>query len=303
MNCQRMPIVFKLNSGLHIGDTELGFIEKTRYFAPSKNLWAMVTKELTNKYYDQPRHKNFRDVGFELDYKIKFTNFYLWNNGLLKISCFDDNKGLLWDGTSESRFVKDFIATKASTAIDMNSSSAQENMLHELEFIKPVVCDKPVFLVGEMFFKDDSIKILDKNIPIKEIFTEGLKGCELYLGGKSNCGFGNIQYIQEEDRLSDLKNFKFQEIISFDIHNNVFNANLKNKTSLPCFLKVSNEHNKIDIKGDIELITLRECCPERGTGNQPVCHGYYWKPGSIINSTEENEIVVKIAQYGYWELQ
>ena len=50
-NWYKIPLKYKLLSPLYIGYRNLGMIDITRYYVPSRNFWGTVTKQLTENYF------------------------------------------------------------------------------------------------------------------------------------------------------------------------------------------------------------------------------------------------------------
>lgn len=193
-------LFLKLHSGMYIGFSQLGYIQKTRWFIPAKNLWAMLTQRITEKYSKNKNYSDYEYVGNLLKEHIRFTCFYFWTeeDGL----CFPEYTcdGLKWGKLTEARFVKKFLGNYTSTAIDMNTTSAEENSLHELEYITPITKfdygsgnkQEQVYAVGKIFC-DGKLSFKKINIELEledilELFTKNA-----FLGGESKYGYGRVE--------------------------------------------------------------------------------------------------------------
>ncbi len=299
MGWQRQTLFFEVKSGLHIGAQTLGFIKRTRWFIPSKILWAMTTRVITEFLFPNNSSQHYELIGDEVDKQIRFTNFYLWTENHAKgyTPEFTD-KGLLWGGLKPCEFAQNFIGTQTSTALSMASTSAEENMLHEVEYILPFSRSRQqVYLVGEIFYKEN-LEIKGKTISniLDTIFLESY----LYLGGESAYGYGRVIYNSEPPETHS--QWKFTAIAALEEKENKLCCRFQNDQYLPCFVKVSPCNTNTEFAGDVELLVAREIDQKRGYGQSIKSHNFCWIPGTKVTSKSEEKPIFSIEEKGFWNL-
>ena len=301
MEWQRQTLVFRLDSGLHIGSGQLGFIGRTRWFVPAKNLWAMTTRVLTQQLYagQSQISRRYAPVGAAIDRRLKFTNFYLWHDNRWYLPKYDADKGLLWGGTSEGEFAAAFLGSYLATALDMDSSAAAENTLHEMEYLLPQRQQLPVYLLGEVFYPPDAtVNLPEQSLTVADILSRLTSSDDLYLGGESCYGYGRVTLLPEHEAAAT----RFDVISKIEEDSGEVYCYCEPGLPLPCFLKVDHQCDQ-SLAGDIELLVQREWeekKAEQGAGQRLVCHGYYWLPGTICGDSTASRRW-QIGAYGFWK--
>lgn len=290
---------FRLKSPLYIGYHKVFHFYKTRYYVPAKIIWASITAKLA----DLCGISDYNRIGEFLKKAMRFSYLYLLADNQLYIPSYT-KEGIKLGQIFQHDFEKKFISSQAFSAIDPYSFTAEERMLHEVEFINPYTINegKPVFLKGLVWIRsiDEKIaKMSPENDEVKieidgrviDFKTELIN--YLQIGGERKYGFGLIE-INEFEKISD--------IISKGFYGNWEEKGEDILISLskdePIWAHVKHS-NSLQLNGDIELLVEREWDLKRGAGRNIRSHGICWVPGSIVVS--EN-IKFKIAEFGIWEL-
>lgn len=290
MDWQRKTLVFQLNSGLCIGSGTLGFIKHTRWFVPSKILWAMTTKAVTESVCKPLEAKQYQEVGNAMDASIKFTNFYLLTreNGDIWYRPEFTKNGLLWGKLKGYEFAQKFLATYTSTALTIESTSAEEDTLHEIEYLLPRYRSNGqgsgnVYLAGQMFYRsEEGIVAGGKKISVGEIL-QSFQNANLYMGGESAYGYGQVKYLSDCNCSLNFDSIQKVEDGQPGRPICTFTAN----NPLPSFLKVVPQGNT-RLSGETELLVGREWAFQRnsgkeGAGQKITSRGFCWSPGTIVN--------------------
>ena len=287
---------FQLKSPLHIGSHKIMHFMKTRPYAPGKLLWGALTSKLAPLL----GIKNYPTVGNFLKKTMRFGYLYPYVKNQLFLPHYTE-KGLMFDSLSQSEFEKRFISSIASVVIDPDSLSAEEGMLHEIEFVSPYSLDKgdPVFIKGLLWVKDFSengfgITGKNNNLLIKYAnanidFTEDLADT-LQIGGEIRYGFGLIELRKES--FSEIGNKRLDNF-SGVWSDNVEDVCLTVEANQPTWSHVLHS-DKICIKGNIEPLVGRDWDVEKGSGRRLNALGLFWSPGSII----KKEMTFKINEFG-----
>lgn len=217
MTWQRYNLVFRLVSPLHIGYRKMGNLMQTRGYLPGKNLWAALTARLTRDDDNGAESQRYVEIGEAVQNQFRFTYFYpaIQNNDNFDIH-------YPWE---DDHFDYLFLDSYASTALNYTSQSAEDAMLHEIEFIAPHTrCGQAVYLKGALYVKPDLSARLDK-------WKAAL--ARLQLGGERGYGWGQVQ-VELCHKVGEPFNTP-----RGDIHNNRITAHLKAEN-------VSNVHGPIE---------------------------------------------------------
>lgn len=287
---------FRLKSPLHIGFHKISLISRTRPYVPGKLIWAALTARLTPML----GINNYQTVGQFLKQSIRYGYFYLFVDEKLYFPIYTE-EGLKFGKLQQNEFEKKFISSMTSTAIQPQTLTAEEGMLHEIEFINPYTIDdgNKVYLKGLLWIKD--IKGSEINISKEDgsvIFHREQKvvtlekGFYLQIGGERRYGFGLIE-------LAEIKKISGSDLSPFNLgkwqeQNGEVIISLDKGSPVLGHVKYSNNLN---IKGDLELIVRRDWDNEKGAGKLLKAEGLFWMPGSIL--VEDKNF--KVIDLGFWE--
>jgi len=309
MSWHLYSLTFKLRSPLHIGFHKVMHLFRTRAYVPARPFWGALTAKLTKTLKSSNcKEVDYKEVGEFLRRTMRFGYLYLSvkNDRIFMPKYTDD--GLKFGNLPQTEFEKRFISSIASTAIEPNSLTAEEGMLHEVEFINPYEIDKeneklnPVFLRGliwifESFNGNKSVSINENDFSIKYNratvkFSE--LASTLQVGGERKYGFGlimleKIEKINNRNLESIGFNSKWYE------HDNKIVIELNKDDFIWGHLKYNG---KLKIKGNIEPIVGRDW-DNRGAGKKLTNYGLCWSPGSVI--LEPYKFVIS-EDFGLWEI-
>ncbi len=294
---------FRLRSPMHIGFHKVMHIFRTRAYVPARPFWGVLTLELTRNF----KSSNYREVGEFLKNVMRFGYLYLSDENNLFIPRYTD-EGLKFGKLSQIEFEKRFISSQASSSIEPYSFTAEEGMLHEIEFISPYeihtenVAPKSVFLKGLLWVfenlegdieiqinEDDFSMVYGKN-EIK--FSDLTK--TLQVGGERKYGFG-LMKLEELKEVNDQK----LEYLGFK------GRWMEEKDEIKLELRKDEfiwAHVKFDsnlkIKGSIEPVVGRNW-NDKGAGRELKSYGLHWVPGSTLMEDKTFKIT---ENFGLWEI-
>lgn len=298
MGWQLYSLTFQLSSPLHVGFHKVMHLFRTRAYLPAKPFWGALTAKLT----PQLQLTDYEKVGSFLRIVMRFGYFYLSDGSEIFLPQYTE-EGLKYGSLSQIVFEKRFISSMASTPIESFSLTAEEGMLHEVEFVNPYTIDdgKPVFLKGLLWvsefseeglsveLKDDSFSVKYKDIEVK--FTELLD--ILQVGGERKYGFGKLK-LKKIENVNE-KNLRYLGFPGkWKQNGNEINLEFKKGESIWSHAKHTPD---LRIKGNIEPIVSRDWS-NKGAGKELKLHGLYWSPGSIL--TEDKSFKIS-KDFGLWE--
>jgi len=296
-------LTFKLQSPLHIGFHKAMHLFRTRLYVPARPFWGAITAKLTRSL----KSSNYKKVGEFLKKVMRFSYLYISNGNDVFIPIYT-NEGLKLGNLSQIEFEKRFVSSLASTSIEPHSFTAEEGMLHEVEFISPYEIRKengrlkPVFLKGLLWISERSeeglsMRINEDNFSI----ANGKSNVEfsdlvdtLQIGGERKYGFGQLK-LEELKEVDDqnLSNLGFKGGWKKD--KDEIRLELKKDDFIWGHAKYSFD---LKIKGSIEPIVGRDW-GNRGTGRELRSYGLCWVPGSIL--IEDKTFRIK-ENFGLWEV-
>lgn len=292
MKWKALRLVYQAKSPIHIGCHTLGYIKLTRHYVPGRTMWGAITANMTRTY-----GKN--GVGaysvFGKIFKTKILTSYFY-------PAFDMDKPLLPRFTeqglkygipgstclSKADFEKCFINSFGQTAILPQSNTAEDESLHESEYISPNIYEagvcKPVFFIGYLFIREDAVfdgkKIGWNNSEIA--LKPALK--DVFVGGDMKYGWGQLTLCNNPTNEGHQKKIFGNE---FSEKNKRPCIEIPNDSPLPAHLSIDS---KIDTKGDIEPLVGREFGTvedskgekRTGAGRKISPAELCWLPGSVI---------------------
>lgn len=295
---KRFDVIFALKSPLHIGylPSSGSVLSPIRYYVPGKNLWGAITMRATENFFDNPDGANYLEIGNQIKNNFRFMYFYLYDGKAVYTPEFTDD-GLKYGKSDEFTFEQRFIGSRVLAAINHNSGTAEDEKLHDFEFINHKYRDdngniRDTKLIGCIWIKDrDVIPTKDggKKVETNEngIFVNGLNLIEeLTLGGEQNYGCGQIE-------LESINKERFP-IEDVEDNDDIIKINIKKGEPILSHLKYDAN---ITFQGDVELIGGREYQEKSERYQKPganiVQPSYYFSPGTKLLSVEGKKFVLE----------
>ena len=293
MNWEIYKLVYQAKSPIHIGYHKLGFIQRTRYYITGKTIWGAMTANITRAFYEKADVGNYKYVGEKFQNDIIPSYFYpaidkenplipkFTSQGLQYGSC------SLYPTYPAEEFERLFISSFGQTAIEPANLTAEDETLHETEYIAPVIEEdnkqKPVYFVGYIFMKTPTI---DFN---GERRLEDIEGAikEIFVGGERRYGFGRLNLDSPPELMNSFFGYK--------IDTSTTSFTIPGENPIPGHLPVSVNLN---LKGDIEPLVGREWEPGKngkvGFGQKVSVAEICWVPGSVLTK----EATLRLVGYG-----
>lgn len=282
---------WRLEAPLYIGMPPAGMLNRCRLYVPARAVHGAVTAELAR--IGKNENGGFPDygkMGQETGLNCRFTylypaekvgeNYYAW------LPRFEKEKGLVWrrqdrweDDKSvftDRKFRNQLLDSRPGTAIDPDTSTAEDNTLRETECINPWwrqnACHEkessPVYLLGYIFLKENG-------------FSKQLESIEtLFIGGDTRYGLGRIRRIKY-DPAQDI----FEQSVELNEEQPVIKSNYA-LGHVPVYDQEVNQnlHGQKERTGGWDIDKLWEE------------DHLSWVPGSCL----EKEARWKIDTYGFW---
>ena len=303
MNWSIIRLVYKPKGPIHIGYHKLGFIQRTRYYIPARNLWGATTSNFTKMAFDHPAADDYAETGSEIRETLRFSYFYPSlgiENSQISMPVYRQN-GLKYGEYNADQFERFFIQANGHTAIDPSCMTAEDGTLHETEYISNVInkgdAFKQVYFTGYVF-----IKVCEKH-NLKWTNTDAssspcLKAVmeDILVGGERRYGFGGLRLYTTTDfnelseKIFDCFQVKSDCSTDCQVKNSTQDICLKipSGSPIPAHLAATGG---IDIRGDLEPLVGWGW--EKGAGEKEGKKVYmpkirsisseplFWKPGSV----------------------
>lgn len=282
-------VVFKLKSPMHIGCGKVGNVQRTRPYVTGRVFWGALTMRLTRdatsgSATDSSQYQAFGD---KVNSQLAFTYFYpaiaQSKENLLKED--QDNRQdykISFPWNNESQFRHRFLSSYTSTALVYPRQTADEGLLHEVEFLSPRTLNKgeQVYLVGYVFEKEGCK--LNWKVACKR----------LQMGGERGYGWGMVELVSKLDKSVEKDLFDGQAVFNGDGDNPIIQA---------ARLLAHTSATGLTATGEIEPLVGREWrshnSPNRYAGQHVEKFGdACWVPGSVIERSQNFEI----QNFGIW---
>jgi hypothetical protein len=297
---------------IHIGDgSQLGISNRTRYYIPGKTIWGAITARISRWHMTKYTPNIYKEVGKFVKNNLIFSYFFpIDKGGNILYPIYSErgfgfgveNNGFIMP---KAKFESKYITSYISTAIDIESKTAEAESLHEIELLNPLKFLGYLFINSEQINNYSTLKIQtpkEGTIHIKndresiELFKL-IK--EIQVGGERTYGFGKLELgldlpKSEPKRTNKLYN-KYE--VSLDSDKPTLNTDIA-LSHLNFKNKKNNYFDDLkEIKGDLEPIIWRDWDENKGMGHKKEFNMIALVPGSKFKEHE-----VKIGTYGIWYL-
>lgn len=191
MSWQKYDLVFQLLTPLHIGWRKTSNLQQTRGYVTGKVFWAALTARLTREAGQGASGKAYQTIGQQIQNNFRFTYLY---PAVAK----DKDKPVKRPNEVccrypwEAAFDYLFLSSHASAALDYDSQSAADGLLHETEFVAPHTrTGHPVYLTGTLYTKTHLPPPLDKWQAVLN---------KLQFGGERGYGWGRVRLVNKLEK-------------------------------------------------------------------------------------------------------
>lgn len=305
MSWTAYKLVYRALSPVHIGYHKLGFIQRTRYYITGKNMWGTMTANLARSQRPAAM-KDYGIFGGIMKTTVMASYFFPALDPKQPFIPSYKNGGLMYGEIKADQFERQFISSVGKTAITPSSNTAEDESLHETEFISNLVKEgaevKQVYFVGYLFIKD-GVALNGKSIGWNsgDIQIESAVK-ELFVGGERKYGFGRLVLVEEKPKPLGIGEKIFG--LGNDLTGDSVKFKLNTSDVIPAHMKVNGAAS---LKGDIEPLVGREWGEgEKKNGETPYGAGQKvskaevcWVPGSVLNEEKNFEL----GEFGIMEAQ
>lgn len=287
-------LVYQAKSPIHIGWHTLGYIKLTRHYIPGRAMWGAMTANMTRTYGEKGT-ADYKKFGAIFQKDILASYFYPAIDPETPLLPRYTDRGIEYgdsgpDCCPRVEFEKRFIGSFGQTAVLPQSNTAEDETLHESEYMVPTinkdgVC-KPVFFIGYLFIKESAIYQDGKKIDWRRT-DMAIKPAirEVFVGGDMKYGWGRLALVSDKLVKGEVKK--------------IFGYNFSDKTDhpgitippgspLPAHLKIDHA-STLAVKGDMEPLVGRNLGTvekdgekQTGAGKQISEAELCWMPGSIM---------------------
>ena len=287
MSWKAYRLIYKLKSPLHIGWHTMGYIKLTRRYILGTAIWGAAVANTTRIYsvegvkgYETFKHLYKTDILLGYFFPAIDKVYPLLPRFIRSGQVF----GYIKNGPSYSAedFDQRFISTFSQTAVAPQHNTAEDESLHESEFISPFISEdgeqKNVYFIGYIFIKGHSG--LTVNLPDRAINLVGALR-ELFIGGDIKYGWGRMVLVNDP-----LAEGIQQKVFGYDFISGHKHPVLQipNYSTIPAHLRIDES---LAVRGDIEPLVGRQwqgndSRSHTGAGQKIKNYGLYWMPGSEI---------------------
>jgi hypothetical protein len=295
MSWTAYKLVFEAMSDITIGADKLGFVQRTRYYIPARNLWGCVTESLTQQKHPTPTAQNYQDVGVSVAKSCKFSYLFLTDDGTVVMPwCVSESNGI--HGIDPDKFERLYVSSRPRTAVGPLASVVDDASLFEFEFLRRCNNDgSSLYWTGYLWVKEST-----------EITVAELRAVlsHIQIGGERRYGFGHL-VLRSFEALVNRTEDSYTDVFGSKVFCNDQGPciELEEKRPLPAHLSVAGLN--VEMSGACELLMGRvwtQTNSHSGPGRHvvPTGLGLCWIPGSFPSVLPESvsPLRVGIADYG-----
>jgi len=267
-------LIYRALSPVHVGSYTLGYINLTRRYITGRAMWGALTANLVRTGLV---NMGYEACGEMLKTNVLMSYFFpaldIEKPFLPKYGELGLQYGFNGSQITSHQFEQKFIRSMGQTAIDIRTWTAEDQTLHDSEYLTPRVQDgesfKQLLFVGYLYVNDKNDNRITEEI-IKKAWSE------LFIGGDRKYGWGRIKLIDiKEDT------YLFHYPLDSDC-NKVPTFKMSRNSPVPAHVLVNEG---VKLKGDMELFSGLEYDNEnkKGFGHKiskecKLC----WTPGSVL---------------------
>lgn len=283
MSWRCFRITFELLGPLHVGFHKVGNVQRTRYYVPARNLIASCAERLVRSGC---RSDSYGGSLAWVREHLAFTYLFISRSDELLNPQYGKDGLLYGKHTPPYQLEKWYIRAHVTTAIEPSAGSAQDESLHEVEFISPyplngVASPHRTQVSGHVFMDEEAFNALNPEDTSKNWFEE------IHIGGERRYGFG---------RMCSLPIKPASNMPGCELELNTGRPRIAILKGNPLLAHVPV--NDVNAKGAIEPLVGRETVGDSNSfGRVLTPDRMCWAPGSICEEAQSFEI----AQVGLWQ--
>jgi hypothetical protein len=293
-------LTYRLESPVHIGWHTLGYVRCTRYYIPGKSIWGALTANHIRCGDNSFQYKDYSDQGDNFRRNSRISYFFPALDPERPLLPHYTDSGLNYGKFNKADFERIFIKSFGQTAVTPQNNTAEDESLHEAEFISPFIKDEksgepcPVYFIGYIFLKDENLRWQTIEKSLERVF----------IGGDRKYGWGSMILGRHKEVTFKDKFFFDYEI---DINDNEITVHIPAGKPVYAHLLAGAAALSKNIKGDIESLVGRDWGEVKNKEGNTVAIGagqkiskasLCWMPGSVICLNAES---FAIGPYGILE--
>jgi len=310
-------LIYRAMGPVHIGCHTLGYIKLTYPYITGRAMWGAATANLTRAYGKFPDRVSteYQRFGELFKKQVIFSYFFPAFEGEKPWLPRYTEQGLCFHSSScpadpvpERRFQQVFFGSFLQTAVSPHVNTAEDETLHESEFIRHRVVFpaaggndgvRPVYFVGYVFIRNDAVLEGYGDVSWEGGDVAIKPAMEIFIGGDRKYGWGRL-------RLDGVyKNICCMHGCGVVLDKCAPVICVEKGQSIPAHA-VADEG--VELWGDIELFVGRlwqrgetGSNGNSGPGRDIRGNGLCWMPGSILEANSQNgagRISMVVGEFG-----
>lgn len=293
---------FAAESPVHIGWHDLGTVQRTRYYIPARNLWAVLVSRLAPMVahgYAPPQL--YTEARKKLAHAIRSTCLFprvvvdahgsrkaepVWRLPQFRASGFRLASPESSDeGWEAAEFEYRFVRSQTSTALIPSSLAAEDGALHESEYLAPVGREgEALFFEGYVFYREGLEKGVDQSLQ------------ECWMGADRRYGWGRLRRVGDLARLRENDTlFGWFQVENWEEDSGPVLKPASSEWYLAGHAPVAG--SDLQFAGDVEALSGRDWT-SKGSGRRVVQAELCWVPGCRPFKADGGGF--RIAEEGSW---
>lgn len=263
MSWRCFHLTFCQLSDICIGVHKLGWVQRTRYFIPARNLWAAATAAKAR------RGPTLDYASSDVDQDLRFTPLFLWDGSGWKFP---------WPGVE--KFECEHVSSRGRATIDPGSATAADGGLLDMEFLARMPGCQGHKWSGYVWALGDNSEVSLRSWLAR-----------IEVGGERRYGMGVLRLETCEEEKGNL----YGELC-WKGEGDQPRVAVRKGVPVPAHVALERQPEGLHACGEIEPLTGRATTRADGFGQEAVAMRLCWMPGARLDSN----CPLEVGRQGVW---
>jgi hypothetical protein len=251
----------------------LGTIRRTRYYIPARTIWGVLISQLAPSLALSLRPpRMYREARGAVESSVRLTHLFPLICGVESPPKLEPVRGLCYGKYTEPQFENMFVGAQTSTALTPESLTAENDALHETEFLAPRARDGHTTLgfYGDVLLRGTRIT--------PAMLWAALAGFSV--GSDRRYGWGRLALAGTPRQLHG--SFAGGTVLEWNGDDPT--VSYPAATAVPAHVEADANLGLPSFEGDLEVVGGRDWDEKRGSGQSVIKNRLCWVPGTQVTA-------------------